>query len=206
MYGAQRARGTYRHACARARPRVPHAASVCGGDAPAAPARGFVRSLPSLCSLCSPRLLGNSFRCCCSIPGGGQVFKGVGGPATHTHTTAVREQLRGPHHTGVAVQTQPAARRGSNSVLRQLGSNVPGESMPRPVAFARAGIRGLAKGAALSTSVHSRRASLRRRTGASRAWLAPDTRWRRRRRPAARERCCSARCRVRPLSRHLSRF
>ena len=190
---------------------MPHAASVCGGGAPAAPARGVSSFAPFALVALFTATAWEQLPVLFQHPGLRTGLKGVGGgPAyythIHTYTTAAREQLPGPHHTGAAVQMQPAARQGSNSVLRQLGSNVPGESMPRPVAFARAGIRGLAKGAALSTSVHSRRASLRRRTGASRAWLAPDTRWRRRRRPAARERCCSARCRVRPLSRHLSRF
>ena len=215
LYGTQRARGTYRYVRARGLGCRTRRGCVEGTRRPHRRG-GFVRSLPWLCSLCSPRLFGNSFRRRSSIPGGGEVLKGVGGLAYYTP----REQLPGPHHTGAAVQTQPAARRGSNwrprasssmcvPVSRPLGSNVPGESMPQtrrpdspgPPAAWRSPVRafvanmngGLLNGAAPLTSVHGRRrATLLLLIRASRAWVAA-TRWLRRRRPAARERCGSAR-------------
>ena len=127
---------------------MPHAASVCGGGAPAAPARGVSSFAPFALVALFTATAWEQLPVLFQHPGLRTGLKGVGGgPAyythIHTYTTAAREQLPGPHHTGAAVQMQPAARQGSNSVLRQLGSNVPGESMPqtrgvRPCGHSRA--------------------------------------------------------------------
>ena len=109
MYGTQRAPGTYRHACVRASGLGCRTLRVCVEGARRPRRRGgFLRSLPSLWSLCSPRLLGNSFRCCSSIPGWGQVLRVLAAAQHIIHTYTHTPRLLGNSSPGHTTRAPPS--------------------------------------------------------------------------------------------------
>ena len=196
--------------CVRARPRVPHATSVRGGGAPAAPARGVCSFAPLALFTLFTAAAWEQLSVLFQHPGLRTGLRGSWRPG-HTYTPTPR--LFGNSIPGHTTRASPSkCNRQQGGVRTQFyanwAPNVPGESMPqtrgvRPCGHSRARER---RGSVNFCSQPAGLAAAADR--ASRAWLAPATRWRRRRRPAARERCGSAQGRVtvRPLSRHLSRF